>query len=74
MWNSAPVTPALVHVDGSGYTALGGPVSRVLQVDMTEDGQWLHVLAERNGVLLLRRAPLANFPAMEERELTRLSR
>lgn len=51
------VSPGVAHVDGSGYAALGKPVARVLDKDVSEDGKTLGLLVEDQGKLSARWKP-----------------
>ena len=68
------VSPAVAHVDGSGYAALGKPVARVLDKDVSEDGKTLGLLVEDQGKLLYRQFSLETFAPLQEQLVTQLRR
>jgi hypothetical protein len=68
------VSPAVTHVDGSGYTALGKPVARVLDKDVSEDGKTLGLLVEDQGKLVYRQFSLETFAPLHEQLVTQLQR
>ena len=66
------VRPAVTRIDGVGYTALGGAVTRVLDKDVSEDGTTLGLLVEDQGKLLYRQFSLSTFVPISERLVTQL--
>ncbi len=70
----ARVGPALVRIDGTGYTRLGTPVSRVLDKTVGADGKTLGLLVEDQGKLLYRRFSLETFALLSEQLVTQLQR
>lgn len=70
----ASVAPALTRTDGTGYTTLGGPVSRVLDKTVSADGRILGLLVEDQGKLLYRQFSLETFAPLSEQLVTQLQR
>jgi len=68
------VSPAATRADGSGYAVLGKPVARVLDKEVSEDGNTLGILVEDEGKLLYRRFSLETFAQLQEQLVTRLQR
>ena len=68
------VSPGVAHVDGSGYAALGKPVARVLDKDVSEDGKTLGLLVEDRGRLMYRQFSLETFAPLSEQLVAQLQR
>jgi len=66
--------PALVRVDGTGYTELGGAVERIVDSGLADDGKTFDLLIEDKGRLLDREYDLPAFTLRQTRELATLER
>lgn len=71
---SDEVVPALVRVDGTGYTELGGPVGSVLDRSISADQSTLSLLISHRGKLLYRDYDLTTFRLRSEQALVSLQR
>ena len=66
------VIPALVRVDGSGYTELSGPVDNVIEASLSDDGRLYSLLVEEGDKLSYRDYDTATFRLRSSQEIAAL--
>lgn len=66
------VVPALVRVDGTGYTELGGDVDRIIEATLSADDKVLELLVENDQSLWYREYGIDDFALRSEQAIARL--